>query len=190
MHIGITYYPESDGAQTTTGDLYIVKNRMMKDEDRTGGYTSDARVNKIEPHLTEQEVMGNVSKIEAPPASFEQVWGKLSNEDLGSFCCCDCVHYNCCNVGPKWPHGSFANFMYMSPMWLSSLARLAYEASGAAVERVKVEKGKTTWEQHLHTQKTTSTDRRRSEYGIWGQQSKLSLKQMRQRSQKQTAGRV
>merc|ERR1712039_1043510 len=129
-----------------TGHLYIVKNRLPPQYEKE----------PVSPHLTEEEVRGECEKGEGPTpddvhAFDQEAWGDMTTDQLGSFCCCDCMHTNGMgNFGPKFPHGSFANFMYMTPMWCNSLARLAYEVSEEAVNAATSPTGwRADWEQAI-----------------------------------------
>merc|ERR1712226_1318786 len=85
----------------------------------------------VEPHLTEEEVQGEGAQ--AFQGTLEG-WGDMTTDNLGPFCCCDLAHTNgiCGNCGPKFPHGSFNNNLYMTPMWCNSLARLSFSVSSPA----------------------------------------------------------
>jgi len=132
LHMGISYRP-TDTEPHKTGHLYIVKNRLPPDQ----------KGHIVEPHLTVEEMCGEVSRgcgdcPDGVKPFDKEVWAEMTTEELGSFCCCDCMHTNgiCGNCGPKFPHGSFANFMYMTPMWCSSLVRLGFDVSEDAVHLV------------------------------------------------------
>jgi len=132
LQIGISY-PQTPTEGNKTGYLFVVKNRLPPE------FLGHA----VEPHLTEEEVRGEVGPGEGPaPEGVEPFdpakWGDMTADNLGPFCCCDCAHYNgvCGNCGPKFPHGAFSGFLYLTPMWCSSLARLSYRTSAAAVAAV------------------------------------------------------
>merc|ERR1712238_372746 len=135
MHIGISYPNVGNGS--AYGQLFILKNRLPDNPEGVDAF----HPRRIEPHVTEEEVRGEVSRGAGQTPcgimSFvDQQWDpEMHADNLGSFCCCDCSHYkHCCNCGPKWPHGSGSNFLYMTPMWCSSLTRLAYDVSEYAVD--------------------------------------------------------
>lgn len=145
LELGITY-PATRYHPQSFGHLYIVKNRLPPEFDGRS----------VLPHLTEAEVRGECGPGEAPqPEGMvpfdEEAWGKMTMDNLGPFCCCDISHTGSCgNCGPKFPHGSFTNFMYMTPMWCNSLARIAHSMSSEAVSRVtKAGPLKASWEQHI-----------------------------------------
>jgi len=148
LQIGI-HYPEKDGEGRKFGNLFIVKNRLPPEFEGK----------LVEPHLTEEEVRGEVERgMGATPEGIKPFdraeWGKMTTDDLGPFCCCDFAHTKgFCACGPKWPHGNFVNFMYMTPMWCSSLARLAYDMSEQVVKKVSQEKDlRHSWEKAIETE--------------------------------------
>merc|ERR1711920_1014109 len=83
---------------------------------------------------TEEEISGgappNQQTIDASSL------GGMSTDQLGPFGCCDCCHTSGLNCGPKFPHGSFTGYLYLSPQWCSSLMRLGYNSSVEAIDRV------------------------------------------------------
>jgi len=132
LHIGIGY-PKTDTKPAKTGHLYIVKNRLPPDQEE----------HHVEPHLTVEEMCGQVERgcchcADGVKPFDPDDWDGMTTDKLGSFCCCDCMHTNGIwgNCGPTFPHGSFANFMYMTPIWCSSLARLGFDVSEEAVRLV------------------------------------------------------
>eukprot|EP00450_Noctiluca_scintillans_P003652 CAMPEP_0194493852 /NCGR_PEP_ID=MMETSP0253-20130528/11940_1 /TAXON_ID=2966 /ORGANISM="Noctiluca scintillans" /LENGTH=886 /DNA_ID=CAMNT_0039334887 /DNA_START=68 /DNA_END=2728 /DNA_ORIENTATION=- len=147
MTLGVTY-PPALRSSNEYGRLVIVKNRMYDGFENL----------PIEPHLSEAE-MGSGSSVsrameEGMRAFNEDDWKGLSNDKLGPFCCCDCTHLNpVTNSGPKFPHGNFVNFLYMTPMWCNMLARLAHGVSADAINDVS-RKGslQAAWEKEVAAQ--------------------------------------
>jgi len=132
LHLGIRYQ-KTTTEPAKSGHLYIVKNRLPPDQ----------KAHPVEPHLTVDEMCGEVTRgcgrcPDGVQPFDSEAWGDMTTDSLGSFCCCDCMHTNgiCGNCGPTFPHGSFANFMYMTPMWCSSLARLGFDVSEDAARLV------------------------------------------------------
>merc|ERR1711884_687059 len=92
---------------------------------------------------TEEELRGEVERGQGPTPEgvkpFDAAeWEGITTDKLGPFCCCDCTHTNGMNCGAKFPHGSFTGFLYLGPMWLSSLSRLAFAVSEEAVEKIQL----------------------------------------------------
>jgi hypothetical protein len=136
LHIGISYC--WDGAHSDkpkSGHLFIVKNRLP---DKLQGQP-------VKPLLTEEEMRGE--PITEDWESAEE-WEDITTDQLGPFCCCDCCHQKC-NVGPKFPHGTFTGYLYLTPQWCNSLARLAYEVSGPAIDDVGRAGVTEAWERHV-----------------------------------------
>jgi len=128
LHLGISYsWDGSDGGAAKTGHLFIVKNRLPP-----------SLAGPVRPPISEDEVMTGELDGEADEtvAWDAEAWADMNNDDLGPFGCCDCCHTNGMNCGPKFPHGTFTGYLYLSPQWCSSLMRLGYAASKDAVERV------------------------------------------------------
>jgi len=148
LHLGIAY-PEKENEGRKFGNLFIVKNRLPP------GFEGKL----VEPHLTQEEVEGKVQRgYGQQPEGIKEFdreeWGKMTTDNLGPFCCCDFSHTkSLCNCGPKFPHGNFVNFMYMSPMWCSSLARLAYDVSEQVVNKVTDEDLSNSWEKAIEEEK-------------------------------------
>lgn len=148
MTLGVTYLPVSGCPSNEYGRLVIVKNRMYEGFENL----------PIQPHLSEAE-MGSGRSVsrameEGMRAFNEDSWKGLSNDKLGPFCCCDCTHLNpVTNSGPKFPHGNFVNFLYMTPMWCNMLARLAHGVSADAINEVS-RKGslQAAWEKEVDAQ--------------------------------------
>jgi len=127
LHVGISYCWDDPG---THGDLFIVKNRLP---------SNMARSIPVRPLITTNEVMQkSMDDSEASDASEElhERWGEMTVDQLGPFGCCDCCHTNGLNCGPKFPHGTFTGYLYLSPMWCSSLMRLGYAISRDAIAKV------------------------------------------------------
>jgi len=126
LHIGICYCWNEDGdvdSEPVTGHLYIVKNRLPPEfEGRS-----------LAPLLSEEEVTDT-------PGGWcgqdEDGFGELAADELGPFGCCDCCHQRGLNCGPKWPHGGFTGYLYLTPQWFNSLSRLGFEVSGKAVATI------------------------------------------------------
>eukprot|EP00928_Gymnodinium_smaydae_P072701 TRINITY_DN56002_c0_g1_i1.p1 TRINITY_DN56002_c0_g1~~TRINITY_DN56002_c0_g1_i1.p1 ORF type:complete len:932 (+),score=205.96 TRINITY_DN56002_c0_g1_i1:135-2930(+) len=146
LHIGIYYNGVVDGPPKT-GHLYIVKNRLSP------SFAHQA----VQPHLTVEEMCGlapcGKGTLPDGVGPFDpEKWGAMTTDELGPFCCCDFSHYNgiCGNCGPPFPHGSFSNFMYMTPMWANALIRLGFDISEEAVSRAtgKIDPG-AEWERHV-----------------------------------------
>lgn len=126
MHIGISY--SWDAEPGSTGHLFIVKNRLPPDFN-----------GPVRRPLTEEEVLGSEDRDFEGDESDDwdpDSWGALKTEDLGPFGCCDCCHTSGLNCGPKFPHGSFTGYLYLSPMWCSSLMRLGHDVSKPAIDQV------------------------------------------------------
>jgi len=120
LHVGISYCWDE---KPTTGHLFIVKNRLPP----------DFVAKEVQPLLTEEEIRGEpVEREEAMP----EEWKGITTDQLGPFGCCDCCHTNGLNCGPKFPHGSFTGYMYLTPQWINGLARIAHAVSEPAVERI------------------------------------------------------
>jgi len=123
LHIGISYcWPES-GEEMTSGHIYIVKNRLPPEYEGQ----------PCQPHISEEEVRGEPVMTER---SIPAEWEDLTTDQLGPFGCCDCCHTRGLNCGPKFPHGSFTGYMYLSPQWCNSLTRLGYALSEQAVQKL------------------------------------------------------
>lgn len=125
LHIGIRYSWADEPGKT--GHLFIVKNRLPP-----------SLVCSVRPRVTEDEVMRSHSDAdEASDSDWDpDAWGDLQNKAMGSYGCCDCCHTNNFNCGPKFPHGTFTGYLYLSPKWCSSLMRLGYHASKDAIDQV------------------------------------------------------
>jgi len=129
LHLGISYsWDKDDAGSPKTGHLFIVKNRLPP-----------SLCGSVRPPISESEVVfggadGDVSEDETDWD--ENAWAELKNDDLGPFGCCDCCHTSGLNCGPKFPHGTFTGYLYLSPQWCSSLMRLGHAASKDAVDRV------------------------------------------------------
>jgi len=135
MHIGISYCWEDAQQGRRTGHLYIVKNRLPTSyEGRPVGKPLSI------PEITGEDPMDEFEgeacdNMEADLHDPEQ-WDGITTDQLGPFGCCDCCHTNGMNCGPKFPHGSFTGYLYLSPTWMSSLCRLGFDLSGPAIEEV------------------------------------------------------
>lgn len=131
LHIGICYKwaEDADDPAPRVGHLFVVKNRLPP------AYAGQ----QVEPLLTEEEIFGagtNGASVNGGAACAEaEEWSGLTTDMLGSLGCCDRCHHSC-NCGPKFPHGTFAGYLYLTPQWLNSLARLGCSVSESAVEAV------------------------------------------------------
>lgn len=143
LHVGISYCFDSDreGARKS-GHLVIFKNRLPP-----------SLAGRVRPPITEEEVMRNEDGLEeaewATSDDEHEDWAKLLVEDLGPYGCCDCCHTQGLNCGPKFPHGTFTGYLYLSPKWCSSLMRLGFMASAEAVEKVCGEALCSSWEKDI-----------------------------------------
>jgi hypothetical protein len=123
LHIGIYYHGSADGKELSkVGHLFIVKNRLPPSQ--VG--------HPIEPPLSEGEICrGEQVEWDAT------LWKDLTTDKLGPFGCCDCCHtrlgWNC---GPKFPHGNFSGYLFLTPKWFSSLVRLSYGVCEDAIAKV------------------------------------------------------
>jgi len=128
MHIGISYGwpadPSIEHGEEEIGHLIIMKNRLPPEFAEDG----------CKPLLTNDEIMG------APcSCDIDEKWQGIKQAELGPFGCCDCCHTNNLNCGPKFPHGTFTGYLYLSPQWANGLTRLAHAMSAEAVEAVTKE---------------------------------------------------
>jgi len=138
LHIGISYCFEHGVHSNATGHLYIVKNRLPQ-------YLAGQ---PVRPLLSEEEIRGecgpDVENFD------EEAWGDMTTDQLGPFGCCDCCHTNGLNCGPKFPHGTFTGYLYLTPEWCSSLARLGYQMSEQVVQEIfKTGSLARSWEDHV-----------------------------------------
>lgn len=123
LRLGIRYGGWSRAKEAPTfsllGELLVVKNRMPP----------SLRGMQAGSLLTEEEVKSG------KPSSGRTLGCRqaLEAEDLGGFCCCDCCHGIGCNCGPKFPHLSGANYLWLTPILFANLCRLGYEASEEVV---------------------------------------------------------
>jgi len=121
LHLGICY-PQA-GDEEISGHLYVVKNRLPPAFEGQ----------PIEPPLTEDEVQGRSSTT---PGFRHGDWQHLTTDQLGGYGCCDCCHTAGLNCGPKFPHGGFPGYLYLTPTWCNSLVRLGFAVSEDAVKAV------------------------------------------------------
>jgi len=133
MKIGIYYCWGHDAEETTpvVGYLYIVKNRMPHVRTEDG----------CMPTQLEMQAPLTVEEICAPQQrsgnNQHEDWHGLTPADLGSLGCCDCCHKRkCLNCGPKFPHGGFTGYLYLTPQWFNSLVRLGYEESEQVINEL------------------------------------------------------
>lgn len=157
-------------APATTGHLFIVKNR--------GGGAPDcvlpeAFIRDVQPHLTQESMLEEGLELRECAARWQKNDGQpMKNKDLGALCCCDCSHTNgwhyCGNCGPTFPHGTFSNFMYMTPMWCNCLARLAFDMSKDAIKMMTDKNYEENWERQVDKSKAAGLgSRRRGGYYQW-----------------------
>jgi len=122
LHLGISYCWDEAGDIITgdmrAGHLFVVKNRLPT--------AFESR--SVQPLLSEEEIR---SSFEAWPVRPDVA--ELPVDGLGPFGCCDCCHDNGLNCGPKFPHGSFTGYLYLTPQWFNCLARLGFELAGQAI---------------------------------------------------------
>jgi len=125
LHLGISYCwaPTEDGG-ARTGHLIVVKNRLP----------TRCWKQPVEPLLMEEEISGKAGRERDD--AFSRRWEGITTDGLGPFGCCDCCHTLGLNCGPKFPHGTFTGYLYLSPEWCSSLMRLGYEVSRDAVANI------------------------------------------------------
>jgi len=153
LHIGIRYPEVKDDAtgkvihETSHGHLLIVKNKLphvLFEEAKknvvvpTINGTTTQTIRPVLPPITVDEVKTGI--ISAKDEEFVKYWGAMTQDQLGSGGCCDCCHVsqkapwlNCCN---KWPQGFFGNYLYLSPMFASSLMRLGHELSRGPIQSI------------------------------------------------------
>lgn len=133
LHLGLCYCWDEVGdvdSDAEMGHLYIVKNRLPPEfEGRP-----------VAPLLSEEEV------IDSPGGwcGQDESCGdrELAADELGPFGCCDCCHAKGLNCGPKFPHGGFTGYLYLTPQWFNSLTRLGFSMSGEAVAAIsKMDEG-------------------------------------------------
>lgn len=128
LQVGIRYgWSVAEGREPEIGHLVIIKNRLptaLENED-------------VEPLLTFREVMGDEGRGQWQDGE-DDIWDEIYKESLGPYGCCDCCHTNgfCGNCGPKFPHGTFTGYMWLTPQWCNSLMRLGHDISEAGIEQV------------------------------------------------------
>mmetsp|Transcript_52669 Transcript_52669/g.140438 ORF Transcript_52669/g.140438 Transcript_52669/m.140438 type:complete len:946 (-) Transcript_52669:8-2845(-) len=129
LHLGICYSWDNQQEEVQTGEVFIVKNRLPP----------EFCGQPLQPQLTVDEICGISSRENARDAMIRtDRWGDLTSDQLGPFGCCDCCHsVRCLNLGPRFPHGTFPGYLYLTPQWCNSLARLGFAVSGRAVEDVQ-----------------------------------------------------
>lgn len=126
IHLGICYNWDRDGKlrdEARIGHLYIVKNRLPPRFERS----------PVQQLLTEEDVTCTREMEHAMGQQQEHGWENLSTDQLGPFGCCDCCH-TWCNCGPKFPHGTFTGYLYLTPQWCNGLMRLGYSLSKTALD--------------------------------------------------------
>eukprot|EP00931_Biecheleriopsis_adriatica_P031014 TRINITY_DN18227_c0_g1_i1.p1 TRINITY_DN18227_c0_g1~~TRINITY_DN18227_c0_g1_i1.p1 ORF type:complete len:1023 (-),score=207.73 TRINITY_DN18227_c0_g1_i1:57-3125(-) len=125
LHLGIRYggwngrMPREEAAPSF-GDLFVVKNRLPPSLEST----------KVQALLTEEEVTGDLQR---EVDDFENPHRWCTWAQLGGMGCCDFCHRTGCNCGPKFPHLSAANYLWLTPTLFSSLCRLGHEVSAECV---------------------------------------------------------
>jgi len=142
LHMGL-YYEATEREAPATGKLVIVKNRLPR----------MFRGQPVQGLITAEEVsagLGSTATSRRDVSDEEgEAWGNMTTDQLGPFGCCDCCHTNGWNCGPKFPHGTFTNYLYLTPQWFNSLARLGHASAGRAIWEVTREGVGESWEQHI-----------------------------------------
>jgi len=123
IELGISYALQGD--ETTKARLVIVKNRLVP-----------SKVGRIQPLISREEIVEESLEEESEASEWELEGHSLDDADLGGFGCCDCCHSKGMNCGPKFPHGTFPGYLYLSPQWCSSLMRLGFNVSPEAIDKV------------------------------------------------------
>jgi len=141
LHIGISYCFDD---QPSTGHLIIVKNRLPP-----------SLVSTVRPKLRHRDIT-MATELSDDDSDFEdeeddeEAFGDMRTNELGPFGCCDCCHVKKLNCGPKFPHGSFTGYLYLSPHWCSSHMRLGYDISSEAIALISSAKPlQSNWEQNV-----------------------------------------
>ncbi|CAK0813248.1 unnamed protein product [Prorocentrum cordatum] len=122
MHVGIRYGWDGPEAGRKLGHLVIVKNRLP----------DQFKSRPCHPPLTEDEIKHGPGKTSRRPSEDAERLD-MNSDELGPWGCCDCCH-GLCNCGPKFPHGNFAGYLYLTPAWFNELCRLGYDISQEAVD--------------------------------------------------------
>uniref|UniRef100_A0A7S1LR21 Uncharacterized protein n=1 Tax=Alexandrium catenella TaxID=2925 RepID=A0A7S1LR21_ALECA len=127
FHLGICYCWDQAGDVNNSeeiGDLYIVKNRLPPEFEEQA----------VAPLLTEEEITDGPGGFRGRDE--ECADRDLTASELGPFGCCDCCHTRGMNCGPKFPHGGFTGYLYLTPQWFNSLARLGFSMSAGVVTAI------------------------------------------------------
>jgi len=124
MRLGIRYGWEVGLGGARYGELFIVKNRLPKE-----GWPWFDR--SIPPFLSEDEVRGRASA-----SLVDERWRRLLQTDLGG-CCCNCCHFNFCNVAPSFPHIS-TGIQCLTPQQFNALCRLGHAVSREVAEAIQI----------------------------------------------------
>jgi len=135
LRIGICYCWDEgyDGSQN--GHLIIVKSRLPPS---FAGQPVQPLLRESDFRVPPDERWTWSSSEGADDSDVEgEAWRDLSTDQLGSLGCCDCCHTSGLNCGPKFPHGTFTGYLYLTPEWFNSLARLGYDLSAEAVALVQ-----------------------------------------------------
>ncbi|CAE8709444.1 unnamed protein product, partial [Polarella glacialis] len=111
------------------GDLFVVKNRSIP----------ELHSIPVPPLLTEDKIKGRLDM------TAQEVGEWRLAKDLGGLGCCDSCHH-CCNCGPKFPHLTGTNYLWLTPTLFSSLCRLGRAVSGEAIHALA---GKTAAQEQL-----------------------------------------
>jgi hypothetical protein len=139
LHLGIRYgwTDESHGEQVlagdtsgpkgSTGELFVVKNRLPPSFEQK-------HFASMPPLLTEEEIITGKCENDG---SAQESWGDTKPTDLGGIGCCDCCHRSGMNGGPKFPHLSGLNYLWLTPQLYANLSRLGYHASEAVIDKLK-----------------------------------------------------
>merc|ERR1712087_455181 len=153
LHIGVSYcWPSAcdsvnndsseEGPTRKTGHLVVVKNRLP----------SSFKGEPVRPLLTEEDIVTEGEYGCDNCTSDDDEWNDMRMADLGPYGCCDCCHKRNLNCGPKFPHGTFTGYLYLSPQWFNSLCRLGYYLSGEAVQAINRDAPLSQqWEEQVRT---------------------------------------
>lgn len=122
LRLGIRYGWDVEDGKGTLGQLVVVKNRLPPSLEEL----------PAEPLLTEEEVRqgGGSRRNDEAKATSRRA------RDLGGWGCCDCCHRHGCNCGPKFPHLTAANYLWLTPTLFGSLCRLGHDLSEEAINTV------------------------------------------------------
>mmetsp|Transcript_16536 Transcript_16536/g.46316 ORF Transcript_16536/g.46316 Transcript_16536/m.46316 type:complete len:268 (+) Transcript_16536:1-804(+) len=141
LHIGISYC-FGERQERCSGDLIVVKNRLPP-----------SCVGPVQRLIRRRDVQGDAATDDSDMSeddvarADEEAFGKMRTDELGPIGCCDCCHLRGINWGPKFPHGTGTNYLWLSPHWCSSTMRLGYELSQEAIAKASSRKPlRAAWE--------------------------------------------